>query len=65
MKLLRCEHCHRQGTVTPDGLACGCQRLAREEIVALLLAWEAIPEPWPVLDLIERLERIRPHTAPR
>ena len=27
--------------------------------MALLLAWEAIPAPWPVLDLIERLEMLR------
>lgn len=65
MTLLRCTHCHRQVKVTPDGFACWCQRLPREAIMALLLAWEAIPAPWPVLDLIERLEMIRPHTVPR
>ena len=64
MNLLRCTHCHRHVKVTPDGLACWCQRMSQEELVALLLAWEAIPDPWPVLDLIERLEMIRPHTLP-
>lgn len=61
MTTARCDHCHQDVHATPTGLACGCHQMAAEKITALLQAWEGIPEPWPVFDLLDLLEELKSH----
>lgn len=53
-----CDTCHQRIVQAADGLHCACQHMSWDLVRRFWAAYETMPDPWPVLDMLDVMAEV-------